>query len=216
MLSATGREYPIFWGLVFTKRFSLIKTRFTPPGPRRAARQGGGKRGVVTLTDTGSGAWRTESSRTLRVRETERVEREEAAGGRNTDENKCTLSRVDGHNGTEHYGDTLQENSMKTLSSKTHKRDGRCPKGSVRWEAIPALPRPLGIPAPCLGTLCFLTDHNQRRSRPHPLPALATCRNQQRMMSSYAHDLNKISHGIEPARLAASSTEAHDKPALCS
>ena len=80
MLSATGREYPIFWGLVFTKRFSLIKTRFTPPGPRRAARQGGGKRGVVTLTDTGSGAWRTESSRTLRVRETERVER--GGGGR--------------------------------------------------------------------------------------------------------------------------------------
>ena len=36
------------------------------------------------------------------------------------------------------------------------------------------------------------------------------------MMSSYAHDLNEISHGIEPDRLAASSTEAHDKPALCS
>ena len=172
MLSATGREYPIFWGLVFTKRFSLIKTRFTPPGPRRAARQGGGKRGVVTLTDTGSGACGAQSRTLRRWRES----REEAAGGRNTDENKCTLSRVDGHNGTEHYGDTLQENSMKTLSSKTHKRDGRCPKGSVRWEAIPALPRPLGIPAPCLGTLCFLTDHNQRRSppsRPRNMPQSA-------------------------------------------
>ena len=120
------------------------------------------------------------------------------------------FSRVDGHNGTEHYGDKLQEHSMKTLSSKTRHPNGVSAVGG----RIPALPRPLGIPAPCLGTLCFLTDHNQRRSR--PLPALATCRNQQRMMSSYAHDLNKISHGIEPARLAASSTEAHDKPALCS
>ena len=73
------------------------------------------------------------------------------------------FARVDGHNGAEHYGDKLQEHSMKTLSSKT-----RYPNGvSAVGGRIPALPRPLGIPAPCLGTSCFLTDHNQRRSRPH-------------------------------------------------
>ena len=91
--------------------------------------------------------------------------------------------------------------------------------GSVRWEAayrlslVPWASRPRAW-APRVSSLITISDGLGPIS--NPSPPLATCRNQQRMMSSYAHDLNEISHGIEPDRLAASSTEAHDKPALCS
>ena len=37
---------------------------------------------------------------------------------------------------------------------------------------IPSLPHPLGTPARCPSTSCFLTDHNQRRPRPHLSPPL--------------------------------------------
>ena len=93
------------------------------------------------------------------------------------------LSCVRSHNGTEHYGDTQQEHSnVKPFQAKLIRSQWVSAVGG-----IPSLPHPLGTPARCPSTSCFLTDHNQRRPRPHlspPSPPLATCRNQQRMMSS--------------------------------
>ena len=81
------------------------------------------------------------------------------------------LSCVRSHNGTEHYGDTQQEqehSNVKPFQAKLIRSQWVSAVGG-----IPSLPHPLGTPARCPSTSCFLTDHNQRRPRPHlslPLP----------------------------------------------
>ena len=78
------------------------------------------------------------------------------------------LSCVRSHNGTEHYGDTQQEHSnVKPFQAKLIRSQWVSAVGG-----IPSLPHPLGTPARCPSTSCFLTDHNQRRPRPHLSPPL--------------------------------------------
>mmetsp|Transcript_4530 Transcript_4530/g.8802 ORF Transcript_4530/g.8802 Transcript_4530/m.8802 type:complete len:241 (+) Transcript_4530:81-803(+) len=84
-----------------------------------------------------------------------------------------------------------------------------------RYMAPTIAPRPVLSPAPACNT-CLHCPHLSSFTalRPTPPYPLSQHRNRQRTAPSHAHDLHAISHGLEPACLAASSTEAHSKPAL--
>ena len=70
---------------------------------------------------------------------------------------------------------------------------------------------PWGTPARCMPASSLLADHNQRRSPGSPSPSPPPSRSARDMPQSAAN------HVLVSSRLvAAPSTEAHDKPALCS